>query len=214
MSSPEEMAAVMAALPPGYLEERQGPAQRAGMIACMVVTILIVGSRVYARVGFIQSFGWDDILMVVAAVCFPLSKFTLNILLIFPLLLQVLSLTVGALSIYIVDLGAGKHMLAVLANDDIIKLSKYLVGAQILYMFALWTIRLSGLAFYVRLSKGLNRFDYWIYGAFAFVTATMLVQVSLVAFQCVPLAKLWNSQLPGTCLEAKAVFLPTAASTG
>lgn len=77
MSTPEEKAAAlqaqmeaMAALPPSYHAERQGPAQRAGIIACMVITIVVVGARVYARMGFIKSFGWDDVLMVIAAVCF------------------------------------------------------------------------------------------------------------------------------------------------
>lgn len=89
MSTPEEQAAAemqaqieaMLALPPSYHAERQGPAQRAGIIACMVVTIIVIIARIYARVGFIKGFGWDDILMVVATVSLLLSQYQLLLIL-------------------------------------------------------------------------------------------------------------------------------------
>jgi hypothetical protein len=92
-------------------------------------------------------------------------------------------------------------------------LYKYLVAAQLVYMVALWACRLSGLLFYSRLGNNLHRFNFWFWSALAFISATMIVQILLIALQCIPLKRLWDPTVEGTCLGDYAVFIPTAALT-
>lgn len=115
-----------------------------------------------------------------------------------------------ALSFQVLRYGAGRHIYA-LEPAGMVKLFKWLVAAQLVYMLCLWLCRLSGLAFYARLNQ-MPRFKLYLRISFAFVTAVFIAQVLIIALQCIPLAALWG-EAKGKCLGSKAVFISTATMT-
>lgn len=147
--------------------------------------------RIYARVVLIKCFGLDDLLMMLAVIC---------------------NTVVTILSIRVIDFGAGKHIAAI-PPEDLVLLFKNLVAAQLVYMITLWLCRISGLAFYARIAKDVIQLQVILAISWVVVSLTLVTQLLLISLQCIPLDKLWNPMLKGTCLGNSDVFLPTAATT-
>ena len=108
--------------------------------------------------------------------------------------------------------GSGKHLQALLSQPtELVKMYKWLVTTQVVYMFNLWLCRVSGLAFYARLNP-MPQFILYLRLSFAFITAVYIAQTLIIALQCIPLAALWN-EVDGKCMGSKAVFISTGALT-
>lgn len=107
----------------------------------------------------------------------------------------------------LLDCGAGLHQAAITPAMTY-PLFKYRITSQSFYMATLWLCRSSGLLFYARIGGELPRFKTYLWMAFAFCTATLITQVMLVFFQCIPLASSWNHNVPGRCLGPYVVFIP------
>lgn len=116
-----------------------------------------------------------------------------------------------ALTIKVFDNGAGLHLAAVIINNTMVPLYKWLVSAQLTYCIALWTCRMSGLLFYRRLDQS-RTFTIMIWISIAFVSAVGLAQTLILALQCIPLSALWGATT-GVCMGNKTAFISTAVMT-
>ncbi|KAF3018697.1 hypothetical protein E8E15_006065 [Penicillium rubens] len=90
----------------------------------------IVGMVVVTMLSFIL--GWDDLIILVA---------------------QLASWIVLGLSLVVIHYGSGQHLAALMSGlGALLPMYKWLVGAQLVYMFNMWLCRISGIAFYARLN--------------------------------------------------------------
>lgn len=108
--------------------------------------------------------------------------------------------------------GSGRHLAALVSTPEtLVRMYKYLVTTQIVYMFNLWLCRISGLAFYARLNP-MPQFILYLRLSFAFITAVYIAQTLIIALQCIPLPALWGEG-EGKCMGSKIVFVSTGALT-
>ncbi|KAJ5782636.1 hypothetical protein N7457_004410 [Penicillium paradoxum] len=183
MSPPTYPAAFLA-------EDRRQPAI-IGMVTVTVLSFIVVCVRLYARGYLIHELGRDDVAIVLA---------------------QLVSWIVLGLSSMVIQYGSGRHLAALMKTPDtLVHMYKWLVGAQLVYMFNLWLCRISGLAFYARLNN-MPRFTLYLGISFVFVTAVYVAQTLIIALQCVPLAALWGGA-EGKCIGSEAVFISTSGLT-
>jgi hypothetical protein len=96
--------------------------------------------------------------------------------------------------------------------DNIVLMAKYLVVAEVLYVYNLVWTKISILLMYYRIFH----FDYfrkWAYAIGAFIIAWVICITFLFIFICVPVEKLWYPQLPGHCINQVGTWIANAAST-
>lgn len=96
--------------------------------------------------------------------------------------------------------------------DNIVLMAKYLVVAEILYVFNLVWTKLSILLMYYRIFR-VPYFKRTAYGIAAFVIAWVICITFLFIFICVPVEKLWYPELPGHCIDQVGTWIANAAST-
>ncbi|PWY89685.1 hypothetical protein BO94DRAFT_490840 [Aspergillus sclerotioniger CBS 115572] len=179
---PQISAAIQAAeaegrIPPGisleYLAQSRDRPTKIAILFVGALTCLIVIARCYARVFLVKKFGWDDALAV----------FTLS-----------LYISIVALSIFLIDLGSGRHIEYieyVLSLTQVDKTEVYDFVMHILYTAALFVCRLSGLAFYQRLASRHPKISLAIKLSAGFLVAAFLTQFFLLLFHCLPVTGLW-----------------------
>ncbi|KAF7715239.1 Uncharacterized protein PECH_008735 [Penicillium ucsense] len=182
-------------LPPGVTpaflaEDRRQPAL-IGIIIVTTLSFIVVMIRLYVRKFFIRELGWDDYFILMA---------------------QLTSWATMGLCMMILHYGSGKHLLALVSKpEELVKMYKWLVATQVVYMFNLWLCRVSGLAFYARLNP-MPQFILYLRLSFAFITAVYIAQTMIIALQCIPLSALWGEGT-GKCMGSKVVFISTGALT-
>ncbi|TGZ79813.1 hypothetical protein EX30DRAFT_308504 [Ascodesmis nigricans] len=157
---------------PDFLMENQDKPAIVGIVVTAIVATLVVLGRLYARLIVVKKMGADDWLAAVSLALFLVS---------FGLMI--------ALILY----GSGRHMAYVrLLPNDIQLLTQELdFYAHIIYAAQLYTCRLSGLAFYRRLSQRHNKLLLAITAGTVFITAAFLPQIFLIVFHCSPVTALW-----------------------
>lgn len=96
--------------------------------------------------------------------------------------------------------------------DDIVQMAKFLVVAEVLYVYNLVWTKLSILLMYYRIFH-FGYFKKWAYGIGAFIIAWVITITFLFIFICVPVQKLWYSELPGHCINQVGTWIANAAST-
>ncbi|KAJ5636606.1 uncharacterized protein N7484_009919 [Penicillium longicatenatum] len=171
-------------------EDRRKPAL-IGITFVTALSFTVVMVRLYARRFLIHELGWDDL---------------------FILLAQLTSWATMGLCMMILRYGSGRHLAALVSHpEELVKMYKWLVATQMVYMFNLWLCRVSGLAFYARLNP-MPRFILYLRLSFAFVTAVYVAQTLIIALQCVPLAALWGAA-EGKCMGSAITFISTGALT-
>lgn len=107
--------------------------------------------------------------------------------------------------------GMGLHANTVDPNN-IVLIAKFLVVAEILYVFNLVWTKLSILFMYYRIFH-FPYFKRWAYGIAAFIICWVITITFLFIFICVPVEKLWYPQLPGRCIDQVATWIANATST-
>ncbi|OQE33027.1 hypothetical protein PENFLA_c001G07266 [Penicillium flavigenum] len=183
MSSPEYSSA--------FLAEDRCQSAIVGMVVVTTLSFIVVVVRLYVRGWLIHELGWDDLTIVIA---------------------QLASWIVLGLSLMVIHYGSGQHLAAFMSDPGaLVHIYKWLVGAQLVYMFNMWLCRISGMAFYARLNQ-MPRFTLNIHISFAFVTVVYVAQTLIVALQCVPLAALWGGA-EGRCMGSGFVFISTSVLT-
>lgn len=99
-----------------------------------------------------------------------------------------------------------------LPTSQIILIAKYLVVAEILYVFNLVWTKLSILLMYYRIFR-FPYFKKWAYAIGTFVILWVICITFLFIFICVPVQKLWYPSLPGHCISQVGTWISNATST-
>jgi hypothetical protein len=96
--------------------------------------------------------------------------------------------------------------------DDIVLMAKFLVVAEILYVFNLVWTKLGILLMYYRIFH-FPYFKTMAYVIGAFIIAWVITITFLFIFICVPVEKLWYPDLPGHCIDQVGTWIANAACT-
>ncbi|KAI0146298.1 hypothetical protein GGR57DRAFT_506594 [Xylariaceae sp. FL1272] len=174
---------------PGYADDLQ-PWCIAVVTTMTVLSLVSVVLRLIARWQKKQQLGWDDYMIV------------------FSLLWNFI--VVGFIA-GMIQHGMGLHI-ELAGIDNAILIAKFLVVAEILYVFNLVFTKLSILFMYYRIF----RFDYIKRASYAIATFVILWVITitfLFIFICVPVEKLWYPQLEGHCINQVGTWIANAAST-
>ncbi|RSL80028.1 hypothetical protein CEP51_006885 [Fusarium floridanum] len=142
-------------------------------IALIVITSVIVSTRLYVRGVMIQALGWDDLLAFIA---------------------WILAVAHSSLEIVAVGHGAGSHMSS-LTPEQLNAFFSMLPVNQLVFFWACGFVRLSILAFFPRLNRE-PRFM-----ACVWITALINIAISLFGFfffllECNPIIDLFNMAKP------------------
>jgi hypothetical protein len=116
------------------------------------------------------------------------------------------------MSINVIDHGANKHMAAIPSQDRTMVFT-HLFATHLLYIVTLWLCRISGLAFYARITKNVARLRTILFISSAVVSLILVAQLLLISVQCIPLEKSWNPMIKGKCLSNVTVILPTVGTS-
>ncbi|KAI0599760.1 hypothetical protein F4775DRAFT_108949 [Biscogniauxia sp. FL1348] len=179
----------MAVTIPGYADNLQ-PWSIAVSVSVTVLALLSVGLRVLARREKGQALWWDDYMII-----FSMAWNLLTLGFVFAMLAE----------------GMGIHVESV-PMENIIQMAKYLVVAEILYVFNLVWTKISILLMFYRIF----RFSYIKKAAYVigtFVILWVICITFLFIFICVPVEKLWYPELPGHCINQVGTWIANAAST-
>ncbi|KAJ6001977.1 hypothetical protein N7499_002155 [Penicillium canescens] len=107
--------------------------------------------------------------------------------------------------------GMGLHA-DTLPTGDVVMIAKYLVVAEVLYVFNLVWTKLSILLMYYRIFR-FPYFKTWAYIIGTFVVLWVICITFLFIFICVPVQKLWYPQTPGRCINQVGTWVANAVST-
>ncbi|RAL11712.1 uncharacterized protein BO97DRAFT_391819 [Aspergillus homomorphus CBS 101889] len=99
-----------------------------------------------------------------------------------------------------------------LPASQVILIAKFLVVAEILYVFNLVWTKLSILLMYYRIFH-FAYFKRWAYIIGTFVICWVICITFLFIFICVPVQKLWYPSLPGHCISQVGTWIANATST-
>ncbi|EMR66673.1 putative integral membrane protein [Eutypa lata UCREL1] len=173
----------------GYPDNLQ-PWSISVVVAVTVLALLSVGLRLLARWEKRQELWWDDYLIVWSMVW--------NII------------VVGFIG-GMIQYGMGIHVEQV-PLEDVVMEAKFLLVAEILYVFNLVWTKLAILLMFYRIF----RFSYFKKAAIiigTFIIAWVICITFLFIFICVPVQKVWDTALPGKCINQVGTWIANAAST-
>jgi hypothetical protein len=108
--------------------------------------------------------------------------------------------------------GMGLHAGTAVPISNQIMIAKFLVVAEILYVFNLVWAKLSILLMYYRIFH-FPYFKRWAYIIGGFVVVWVICITFLFIFICVPVQKLWYPDLPGRCIDQVGTWIANAVST-
>ncbi|CAG8020390.1 unnamed protein product [Penicillium nalgiovense] len=179
MAIPDDILAADAAgrIPNGvsleYLAESRDSSAIVGIIFMICFTGLLMILRLYARAFIVKKIGLDDALAV---------------------LTLMLYIAFVVLSVILINLGSGRHIeyiqyvlpLPTVRDTEVLDFI-----AHIVYTTALFLCRLSGLAFYFRLSARSTKLHMSIIIAAPLLLAAYIPQLFLLIFHCKPVTGLW-----------------------
>jgi hypothetical protein len=107
--------------------------------------------------------------------------------------------------------GMGLHA-DTIPMENVVMIAKYLVVAEVLYVFNLVWTKLSILLMYYRIFR-FPYFKTWAYIIGTFVILWVICITFLFIFICVPVQKLWYPQIPGHCINQVGTWIANAIST-
>ncbi|KAJ5665391.1 uncharacterized protein N7477_007839 [Penicillium maclennaniae] len=167
-------------------DNRQGQ-YRAGTISMTVLGAVFVALRFLSRWKKGVSIGWDDYLVLVSlgflfAVC--------------------------GLNLSMIEYGMGLHA-DVLPVKNLVMIAKLLMAFECVYCTAVGIVKISILLMYARIFPTREfRIAAYIIG---FIVVSWVIAIICVSvFQCTPIAKAWDTSLPGTCINLKGSFIGNA----
>ncbi|PWY72954.1 integral membrane protein Pth11-like protein [Aspergillus heteromorphus CBS 117.55] len=169
------------------MSKSQGPVVAGVAVAFAALTFVVICLRLFARVYVLKRMGLDDFLIIGA--CFLSWAFT--------------TVTVVA-----VHHGMGKHLVDVDENG-LMTYSFAVWLSSMFYLACLGFVKTSVCWFYTRLGdKHLTRAAIVM---MCVVGAQATSFVLTAAFQCQPIAKAWDTSIPGKCVTINVFYLCNAA---
>ncbi|GIJ91847.1 hypothetical protein Asppvi_010822 [Aspergillus pseudoviridinutans] len=179
MAIPEDILAAnaMGSIPHdialSYLAESRDRSAIVGILFMVCFAGLVLLLRLYARLFLVKKVGLDDGLAVLTMVVYMVFV---------------------VLSIVLIELGSGRHIeyiQYVLSMSTVRETEVLDFVAHILYTTALFLCRLSGLAFYFRISARSSKLRLGSIIVAGIITAAYLPQIFLLIFHCKPVTGLW-----------------------
>ncbi|CAI7662241.1 unnamed protein product [Penicillium glandicola] len=155
-----------------------------------VLAFVTVCLRLLARYERMQKLWWDDYMVIFS---------------------MLWNLIVVGFIFAMVHKGMGLHA-STLPVEDVILIAKYLVVAEVLYVYNLVWTKMSILLMYYRIFR-FPYFKTWAYIIGTFIILWVICITFLFIFICVPVQKLWYPQLPGRCINQVATWVSNAVST-
>ncbi|KAI0013158.1 hypothetical protein F4779DRAFT_566026 [Xylariaceae sp. FL0662B] len=174
---------------PGYADNLQ-PWCISVVTAVTVLALVSVGLRLLARWEKRQELWWDDYMIVWS---------------------MIWNLVVVGFIAGMLQYGMGIHVEQV-PMEHIVMEAKFLLVAEILYVFNLVWTKLAILLMFYRIF----RFSYFKTAAYiigGFIIIWVITITFLFIFICVPVEKMWYPDLPGRCIHQVATWIANAAST-
>ncbi|CRL20045.1 unnamed protein product [Penicillium camemberti] len=160
---------------------------RAGTIAMTALGVGFVILRFLARWKKSLKPGPDDYVILAALVPF---------------------LTLVGLMLALVNYGMGTHS-EILPMGNIIMIAKLLVIFECIYVTTIAVTKVSILLMYCRIFPTREiRISSIILGGISIAWGMAIILVSV--FQCTPIARAWDTRIPGTCINLKASFIGNA----
>ncbi|OQE30732.1 hypothetical protein PENFLA_c002G04096 [Penicillium flavigenum] len=175
------------------MESNQDSLQSWSIATTASVTVLAfvtVCLRLLARYERMQKLWWDDYMVIFS---------------------MLWNLIVVGFIYAMIHKGMGLHADTIPA-ENVILIAKYLVVAEVLYVFNLVWTKLSILLMYYRIFR-FPYFKTWAYIIGVFIILWVICITFLFIFICVPVQKLWYPQLPGRCIDQVATWVANAVST-
>ncbi|EUC50581.1 hypothetical protein COCMIDRAFT_81567 [Bipolaris oryzae ATCC 44560] len=154
---------------PEYMAENHAPHLMAveGPLFALSTTAVLL--RFYVRIFMLKTFGWDDIMMLIA-VC--------------------ISITTLGLFLTVINLGLGKHAEA-FPVENIFPFFKYMYFYSILIIAGYSFIKLSIGLFLLRLADR-TRWRPFLIGMLIFIVIFTLGSTFAIIFQCIPIRAGWD----------------------
>lgn len=174
----------------------------AAMISVLVFSILV---RFYTRVVIVKWVGFDDVLILVAGAFALVEGIT-------PILgkLSYFQFIMPVDKVVATQYGLGKHYLE--QKPEWVKdYTKLTLASSLSYSVSAMFIKLSLLAFYLRLLPNKPAFKIIVY-TMMFVSISFGVgSVLSAALQCIPISMLWDVTVKGRCIKVNLFYYANAA---
>ncbi|EED22640.1 conserved hypothetical protein [Talaromyces stipitatus ATCC 10500] len=154
------------------------------------LAFICVCLRLLSRYERKQALWWDDYMIVFS---------------------MVWNLIVVVFICLMIHAGMGLHV-AEVGVEGAVLMAKYLVAAEVLYVYNLVWTKLSFLLMYYRIFH-FPYFKRWAYIIGGFVIIWVITVTFLFIFICVPVQKLWYPDLPGHCINQIGTWIANASST-
>ncbi|KAF7522616.1 hypothetical protein PCG10_007336 [Penicillium crustosum] len=175
------------------MESNQDSLQQWSIATTASVTVLAFVSvclRLLARYERMQKLWWDDYMVIFS---------------------MLWNFIVVGFIFAMIHKGMGLHA-STIPTENVIMIAKYLVAAEVLYVFNLVWTKLSILLMYYRIFR-FPFFKTWAYIIGIFIILWVICITFLFIFICVPVQKLWYPQIPGRCIDQVATWVANAVST-
>ncbi|KAF3768837.1 hypothetical protein M406DRAFT_239568, partial [Cryphonectria parasitica EP155] len=158
-----------------------------------ILATLLVGLRLISRRLAHQNLWWDD-WVILLSMCWNL-------------------LCVGFFISAMYSQGLGFHVLQV-QPDHIVRMAQLLLAAEIMYAWNLCLTKVSILFLFSRTFRALSarsRAYLWATGSLVVIWA--ITATFIYVFMCVPVQKIWDPSLPGTCMDQTTIWIVTMIPT-
>ncbi|KAF2794663.1 hypothetical protein K505DRAFT_303555 [Melanomma pulvis-pyrius CBS 109.77] len=156
--------------------------------ALIVLTLAAICSRVGRRIFVVGKWSWHDALITVAAISATIFS-----------IFQMIGTRYGL----------GQHKEDV-SDAEMPTLVKLVIASNVFYFLCNWAVKHALLLFYseiVREKKYRGSIYFMHFVAFGFGLSSILVNI----FQCRPINKAWNSDVPGFCVNLNIFFYCNAS---
>ncbi|KAH0427247.1 integral membrane protein [Colletotrichum camelliae] len=163
--------------------ENRGPELLGVNVFFVTTAIIATALRCYVRIGLVKAFGRDDWLMVLALVFF---------------------ICYSSFSIAGVHYGTGRHFKD-LTEENIHMAMERWWYCYLFYALSMITSKMSIAYFLLRIAT--KKVHIWIiYCAMIFTVLAGVVFFFVSMFQCLPVSRFWNKDIPGTCIDVNVVI--------
>ncbi|PLB53791.1 hypothetical protein P170DRAFT_469276 [Aspergillus steynii IBT 23096] len=167
-------------------------ANKVVVIVGLVLSTICLLVRCYTRVTVMRKLLLDDVILVIS---------------------WVFAVATQALLLYgYSHAGIGIHEWD-LREDEHIKSLRVLVAGALLYAPAMGLSKLAIIALYYRFSELRTAWKVTIIGMAIFVTSYLLVIEFLFLFGCRPVAKAWDDEVAGSCVDRTSIFMTGAVAS-
>ncbi|KAL4772929.1 hypothetical protein BDW60DRAFT_222136 [Aspergillus nidulans var. acristatus] len=176
------------------LTEDRGAQMRELLIVMLILPVVAVILRFWSRAllpdapgtRMVNRFWWDDWAALVATM---------------------INIAVCGIGIRLVEVGLGRHVAAVSPRDLTIFL-KLLWTEYYVFDTGTAVAKASALLFYARIfTRASSRFRYCLWAVHACNVCWLIGILLAVVFECLPIAKVWNPSLSGSCQDTRILWM-------